>query len=169
MDPYGRPYVFSLAPDAYVLTSLGRDGQPGGQGFDADTKVANGMQLVATTPYRGRYEYLRRTFMDMSQIAGSLSYFREETGRWPESLTELVGGPWFWWPRSFNDDCGNPYDYRVLTGQSGWSEYQLRASACNGVSNTDPWGDFLYYSETSDGYGSAPGWRFAYRWPGLFD
>ena len=169
VDPYGHPYVFSFAPQAYVLTSLGKDGLPGGEGFDADTKVTNGMQLVATTPYRGRYEYLRRTFMDMSQIAGALSYFQEQTGTWPASLSELVGGPWFSWQRAFTDDCGNPYDYHVFDTGFGNREYRLRAFGCNGVSYTDPFEGLLYFSADTAGYVSAPGWRFAYRWPGLFD
>jgi Bacterial type II secretion system protein G. len=169
VDPYGHPYVFSLAPDAYVLSSLGHDGLPGGEDFDADSKVTNGMRLVATTSYRGRYEYLRRTTKDMSQIAAALSYFREETGVWPASLSELVGGPWFFWPRPFTDDCGNPYEYHVYDVGFGRSVYQLRAHACNGVTYTDPWEDLLYYSADNEGYSTNPGWRFAYRWPGLFD
>lgn len=169
VDPYGHPYVFSLAPDAYVLTGLGRDGLTGGEGFDADTKVSNGLQLAATTPYRGRYEYLRRTFMDMSQVAGALSYFEEQNGRWPDSLSELIGGPWFHWPRAFSDDCGNPYDYHVFNTGFGNREYRLRAFGCNGTPNTDPFEDLLYFSADTAGYTSAPGWRFAYRWPGLYD
>lgn len=169
VDPYGHPYMFSLSPDAYVLSSLGSDGLPGGEGFDADSSVTNGMQLVATTPYRGSYEYLRRTIKDMSQIANALAYFREASGQWPDSLSELVGGPWFSWPRAFTDDCGNPYEYRVYDVGFGRSLYQLRAHACNGVSNTDPWEDLLYFSADNEGYASNPGWRFAYRWPGLFD
>lgn len=169
VDPYGHPYVFSLAPDAYVLTGLGRDGLAGGEGFDADTKVSNGMQLVATTPYLGRYEYLRRSFMDMSQIAAALSYFEEQNGRWPDSLSELVGGPWFDWPRAFSDACGNPYDYRVFDTGFGNHAYRLRAFGCSGVPNTDPFQDLLYFYADTDGFTSFPGWRFAYLWPGLFD
>lgn len=40
VDPYGRPYVYrspgSVNPASYDLLSLGRDGQPGGEGEDAD-------------------------------------------------------------------------------------------------------------------------------------
>jgi len=40
LDPYGRAYVFrspgDANPDGYDLLSLGRDGQPGGTGDDAD-------------------------------------------------------------------------------------------------------------------------------------
>lgn len=40
LDPYGRPYVFrspgEVNPESYDLSSLGRDGAPGGQGEDAD-------------------------------------------------------------------------------------------------------------------------------------
>lgn len=39
LDPWGNPYRFSPAPSAnqpYTLYSLGADGQPGGEGFDAD-------------------------------------------------------------------------------------------------------------------------------------
>jgi hypothetical protein len=169
VDPYGHPYVFSLAPDAYVLSSLGRDGASGGEGFDADSKVTKGMRLVATTPYRGRHEYLRRTINDMSQIAGALNYFQEETGRWPDTLSELIGGPWFTWPRAFTDDCGNPYEYHVYDLGFGRNMYQLRAHACNGVTYTDPWEDLLYFWADNEGYVSNSGWRFTFRWPGLFD
>jgi general secretion pathway protein G len=40
LDPYGRPYVYrspgEVNPDSYDLLSLGRDGEPGGTGEDAD-------------------------------------------------------------------------------------------------------------------------------------
>lgn len=39
-DPYGRPYIYrspgEANPNGYDLLSLGRDGQPGGTGEDAD-------------------------------------------------------------------------------------------------------------------------------------
>ena len=39
-DPWGNPYVYRSPgesnPDSYDLTSLGRDGAPGGEGEDAD-------------------------------------------------------------------------------------------------------------------------------------
>lgn len=54
VDPYGKRYQYSRGSDDYVLTGFGRDGRPGGEGFDADSTVTRGMQLVATTPYRGR-------------------------------------------------------------------------------------------------------------------
>ncbi|MBZ5637549.1 MAG: type II secretion system protein GspG [Acidobacteriia bacterium] len=169
VDPYGHRFVFSSGPDEYVLTSLGRDGLPGGEGFDADSEVTRGAQLGETTPYRGRYEYLRRTFQDLSQIAAALSYFQEQTGRWPDSLSELVGGPWFSWPRPFIDFCGNPYDYHVFDIGLGRREYRLRAFGCDGIPETDPLENVLYFSADDAGHVTAPGWRFAYLWPGLFD
>jgi general secretion pathway protein G len=40
LDPYGRPYVYrspgEVNPDSYDLLCLGRDGEPGGAGEDAD-------------------------------------------------------------------------------------------------------------------------------------
>jgi general secretion pathway protein G len=40
LDPYGRPYVYrspgEVNPESYDLLSLGRDGEPGGAGEDAD-------------------------------------------------------------------------------------------------------------------------------------
>ena len=40
LDPYGRPYIYrspgDTNPDSYDLLSLGRDGEPGGRGEDAD-------------------------------------------------------------------------------------------------------------------------------------
>jgi general secretion pathway protein G len=40
LDPWGRPYVYTspgvVNHDSYDLLSLGRDGQPGGTGEDAD-------------------------------------------------------------------------------------------------------------------------------------
>ncbi len=41
-DPWGHPYVYRLPGDQghdYELSSLGRDGQPGGTGLDADISV----------------------------------------------------------------------------------------------------------------------------------
>jgi general secretion pathway protein G len=39
-DPWGNPYVYTVpcpnGIDDYGIESLGRDGQPGGEGFDAD-------------------------------------------------------------------------------------------------------------------------------------
>jgi general secretion pathway protein G len=40
LDPYGRPYIYKSpaqhGPDGYAVSSLGRDGEPGGSGEDAD-------------------------------------------------------------------------------------------------------------------------------------
>lgn len=40
LDPWGRPYAYKapgdVNPESYDLLSLGRDGQPGGTGEDAD-------------------------------------------------------------------------------------------------------------------------------------
>lgn len=168
VDPYGNPYQYARGPDDYVLTGFGRDGLPGGQGFDADSTVTRGMQLIATTPYRGRYEYMRRTFQDMSRIVVALAYFRELNGRWPDALTELVGEAYFAWPRPFTDFCGNPYDYHVYDTGMGRHEYRLRAFGCDGA-GTDPLAWMLYYSASDDGYVVSPGWQFSYIWPGVFD
>jgi len=38
-DPWGRPYLYSMAPgssETYAIKTMGRDGQPGGTGEDAD-------------------------------------------------------------------------------------------------------------------------------------
>ncbi|WP_149739058.1 type II secretion system major pseudopilin GspG [Rhizobium sp. RU20A] len=35
-DPWGHAYVYSQAGTGYVISSLGRDGKPGGEGEDAD-------------------------------------------------------------------------------------------------------------------------------------
>lgn len=42
LDPWGRAYMYRLPGDAgrdYELTSLGKDGQPGGTGDNADVSV----------------------------------------------------------------------------------------------------------------------------------
>ncbi|MEI9928414.1 MAG: type II secretion system major pseudopilin GspG [Sphingomonas sp.] len=36
VDPWGRPYVYTVEGGSYTITSLGKDGKPGGQGVDAD-------------------------------------------------------------------------------------------------------------------------------------
>jgi general secretion pathway protein G len=45
-DPWGRPYLYrspgTSSPDGYDLLSLGRDGQPGGSGEDADLSLGTG-------------------------------------------------------------------------------------------------------------------------------
>lgn len=35
-DPWGRPYLYEAAAESFRITTLGRDGQPGGTGEDAD-------------------------------------------------------------------------------------------------------------------------------------
>jgi len=35
-DPWGKPYVYESNGQSYAITSLGRDGKPGGEGVDAD-------------------------------------------------------------------------------------------------------------------------------------
>lgn len=35
-DPWGNPYVYSVADGSYTITSLGKDGKPGGEGVNAD-------------------------------------------------------------------------------------------------------------------------------------
>ncbi len=36
LDPWGRPYVYRIEGNSYVLYSLGRDGKDGGDGEDRD-------------------------------------------------------------------------------------------------------------------------------------
>ena len=38
-DPWGSPYLYEKAGSSYSLTSLGADGQEGGEGFDADIRL----------------------------------------------------------------------------------------------------------------------------------
>jgi len=42
LDPWGEPYIYvspgEVNPNSYDLLTLGRDGQPGGEGEDADIK-----------------------------------------------------------------------------------------------------------------------------------
>ncbi|MCW3847449.1 type II secretion system major pseudopilin GspG [Sphingomonas sp. LB-2] len=35
-DPWGRDYVYAVEGGAFTITSLGKDGKPGGEGVDAD-------------------------------------------------------------------------------------------------------------------------------------
>lgn len=44
-DPWGNPYVYSIqgSGSGYTLVSLGADGQPGGEGVDADVQHGNGL------------------------------------------------------------------------------------------------------------------------------
>lgn len=46
LDPWGRPYVYLSPgvanPNSYDLYTLGKDGQPGGEGEDADLTAWNG-------------------------------------------------------------------------------------------------------------------------------
>ena len=38
-DPWGSPYLYEKTGSSYSLTSLGADGQEGGEGFDADIRL----------------------------------------------------------------------------------------------------------------------------------
>lgn len=42
MDAWGNPYVYSSDGADFTLRSLGRDGQPGGEGLDADLDARGG-------------------------------------------------------------------------------------------------------------------------------
>jgi general secretion pathway protein G len=46
VDPWGRPYLYrspgAVNPESFDLYTLGRDGQPGGSGEDADVTSWNG-------------------------------------------------------------------------------------------------------------------------------
>jgi general secretion pathway protein G len=35
-DPWGHDYVYTVADGSFTITSLGKDGKPGGEGVDAD-------------------------------------------------------------------------------------------------------------------------------------
>jgi general secretion pathway protein G len=42
LDPWGHPYRYAVpAPDRFALSSLGRDGAPGGTGEDADLEAGS--------------------------------------------------------------------------------------------------------------------------------
>jgi hypothetical protein len=168
VDPYGHPYTYALTPDTYALTSFGRDGLPGGSGFDADTTVVQGWVFAQTTPYLGRQEYARLTLQDMVRIASAILYYRDVHSYWPQSLPQLVVEGYLSVQRPFTDVCGNPYDYRVHDLGEGHSVYVLQAYGCDGVAGTDLEEGWLYYFAASDeGYTHMP--RGGWPWPGLFD
>ena len=107
----------------------------------------------------------------MSQVASALADFLEQMGRYPESLSELVGGPWFSHARAFTDFCGNPYSYRVRDAGRGIQEYRLQAFGCDGIPNTDlsEYSLFSFFAD-NQGHHTAPvPWGFAHSWPGVFD
>jgi general secretion pathway protein G len=35
-DPWGRDYIYTVEGGSFTITSLGKDGKPGGEGVDAD-------------------------------------------------------------------------------------------------------------------------------------
>lgn len=170
-DPYGHPTVFNLHPDTYALTGLGRDGQPGGSDFDTDTIVAPGQRITQTTPYHGRQEYARRTYLDMLSITSAISDYLERTGTLPGGLSDLPSNPWFDASRPFVDFCGNPYSYQVFDAGLGHRLYQFQAFGCDGVPGTDPSeGWLLLFSGSDEGRIWHPGaLAFPSIWPGLWD
>ena len=168
IDPYGHPYAFALTPQTYTLIGYGRDGAPGGSGFDADTRVEEGQVLAQTTPYRGRQEYARYTVLDMTNIATALTYYRDVHGHWPGTLPQLQEDGDFQSFREFTDFCGNPYVYQVHDVGLGHFAYTLRAYGCDGVPGTDLEESWLYFFAANDeGNISMP--RTGWPWPGLFD
>lgn len=42
VDAWGNPYVYSATGSSFELKSLGKDGQPGGEGLDADLDANGG-------------------------------------------------------------------------------------------------------------------------------
>ena len=116
-----------------MLTGLGRDGLPGGQGFDADSTVR-----VASAhrddPYRGQYEHMRRV-QDMSRIVRGMTDFYQQNGHGPTRSPSWSEGP-IRMARTFTDFCGNLYDFINDTGGPAWYS---RAFGCDGP-GTDPLG-----------------------------
>ena len=170
-DPYGHRYVLDSTSDTYVLTTLGRDGQPGGSDFDTDTIVTPGQRIMQTTSYHGRQEYARRTYLDMLAITSAISDYLERTGALPGALSDLPSNSWFDAPRPFVDSCGNPYRYQVFDPGLGRRMYQLQAFGCDGVPGTDPMeGWLLFFSGDNEGRVTHPGaLAFPSIWPDLWD
>jgi general secretion pathway protein G len=58
LDPWGRPYLYASpgtqGVDGFDLYSLGRDGQPGGDGEDADITSWGGAAPTGARPAPGR-------------------------------------------------------------------------------------------------------------------
>lgn len=54
LDGWGRPFVYVIEGDRYMITSLGRDGKPGGIGLDSDLSTTD-LPIKEASPTFGQF------------------------------------------------------------------------------------------------------------------
>jgi type II secretion system protein G len=79
IDPWGRPYIYEIANGVPLVRSLGADGKPGGDLFDADLSSQDPMAPI----HENRFHAVRR-------------FFEEKAAPWLLTATSL----WFLVSRS---------------------------------------------------------------------
>lgn len=93
-DPWGKPYQLQVDRDRLVLSSLGADGKPGGEGDGEDIRVeapfSLRMAVAAPTPRLGSQYEARIT---MHLLAAAVKAFRDTYGDLPRKKTELWEKP----------------------------------------------------------------------------
>lgn len=109
-DAYGGDIVVSLRRDAYSLTSLGRDGRPGGVGVDADVTIATGVVTTTAPAEVSEREYALASAGALSAVANAVCSYAVDNNHAPASLDLLVPVYVAAVPL---DGCGRPLAYRL--------------------------------------------------------
>ena len=142
VDPWGSPYLYEPDPNGmtFSVTSLGRDGEPGGEGDDGDISnktIANERHASAAAGGERRPESgpaavedgvktLGKTYEGLQaglagfvvqDLADAVIHYRIDHGRLPESLDALVvpdarGNAYLRGETPPPDPWGRPYGYR---------------------------------------------------------
>ena len=74
VDPWGREYLYEIVDDEVRLSTLGRDGKPGGRGLDADFSTDNYSPQSARLPlWQFLFEINSQGVLIVCLIAGLLA------------------------------------------------------------------------------------------------
>ena len=109
-DAYGGDIAVSLQRGGYALTSLGRDGKPGGAGVDADVTIATGVVTTTAEAEVSEREYALVSARALSAVANAVCSYAVDNNHAPTSLDLLVPVYVSAVPR---DGCGRALAYRL--------------------------------------------------------
>lgn len=130
-DPYKRPYNYSFSTSGYTVSSYGRDRQPGGQFWNADTIFTNA-QPAARVATRTPFEYAVDATLKFRVVCLGLANYHGDWGTYPDSLSQLF--PTYVHPPGQDMDLYNQtFYYNRLTPDS----YELGALGKDGVAGTE--------------------------------
>lgn len=115
-DPFGRLFLADLHDTTYSVSSLGRDGAPGGAGVDTDVSVTTGAILSTPLPDVSQREYMRVTAWALRDATWAVQSYVVDFKRLPTALTDVEPT---YIVKVKPDGCGRAFEYRQ--GRNGHS------------------------------------------------